>query len=101
MFVASIPVFDHERAYGSGDDVRAAHVTDTELKLVLGVASTDDRQTTEDDGVSALLGASQLGEDETGHERLDEHAETRLQHEHQERRHTLRLYHAQPVTQRQ
>jgi len=77
--------------------VRPTHVSDPEQKLVLAVALTDDRQATEHDGVCSLFGSRQLAEDEAGHQRLDEDAETRLQDENEERRRALRLNHSEPV----
>jgi len=64
--------------------VRSTHVADPEQQLVLVVAFTDDRQPTEHNRVRSLLRPSQLGEYESGHQRLDEHAETRLEDKHAE-----------------
>ena len=77
--------------------MRAAHVCDAEEQLVLGVALADDRQTTEHDGVRALLGTRQLGEDESGHERLYEDSDTRLEDESEERHEALRLNDSVPI----
>jgi len=92
-----IPVFDEDGADGRGDDVRTAHVADSEHQLVLAVAPADDRQTTEHDGVRALLGLRQLGEYQPGHQRLDEHAAARLKHQHEQRDRALRLNHSEPA----
>jgi len=77
--------------------VRTSHVADTKQQLKLTVALTDDRQTTEHDGVRSLLRPRQLGEDEASHQRLDEDTETRLQDQHEERDQTLGLDDAIPA----
>ena len=71
--------------------MRLSHIADSEQKTVLHVSLADDRVTTEHQRVSSLLRSRQLGEDDSGHERLDEDAETRLNHEDDERRHAVRL----------
>jgi len=80
--------------------VRSTHVSDAEQKAVGSVLLADDCLLAEHDRVGASLGLRQLGEDQSSHEALDEHARTRLDHEEDDGLGAAGSHHPEPVPDR-
>jgi len=90
----------NRRNHLSLDDVRLAHVPDTQQQVQLTVARTDDRSLAEHERLGALLGPRQLGDDQPGHQSVREDADTRLGHEQQDGEMTVGVHEAIAIADR-
>ena len=89
LAIAGYPRFDHKHAQLGVGELRYSHIADLEHEHETAIALRHDGVVREDYSPFAFVRPRDLGENDAGHESLNEYPETRLQHEEEDREWTL------------